>query len=84
MSLQTVSKGTLEDLLVPVDLHWVEGIIVVDERDAEWGIILYSLHFCFSWLTTWMWSVVEYLLLNPALAAGFRRVSSLVFLLVLS
>ena len=48
--------------------------------DTGWDNI-----FSFSWFTTWMWSIVEYLLLNQlALVAGFRRVSSLAFSLVLS
>ena len=33
--------------------------------------ILYSLHFSFSWFTTWMWSVVDYPLLNPACSRGW-------------
>ena len=46
-----------------LNLHLVEGFLVVDERDAK--------HFSFSWFSTWMWSVVvECLLLNPACSCG--------------
>ena len=42
--------------------------------------ILYYLHFSFSRFTTWMKTVVEYLLLNSACSCGcFRRVSSVAF-----
>ena len=32
---------------------------------------IYSLHFSFSWFTTWMWYVVDYLLLNPVCSRGW-------------
>ena len=30
-----------------------------------------ALHFSFSWFTVWIWSVIEYLLMNPACSYGW-------------
>ena len=63
-------------------LDFVSGAVSLSEVDVAFSDldlcvvamqyeILYSLHFSFSWFTTWMWSVVEYLLLNPVCSRGW-------------
>ena len=56
-----------------VNIAWVctESNAFSSSTKATHSGMLYSRHFSLSWFTACMWSVVEYLLLNPACSLGW-------------
>ena len=50
-------------------LYWIEYLLVTHESNTQWYVVLR--HFSLSWFMACMWSVVEYLLLNPACSLGW-------------